>query len=133
MKARILFGEKYSKNSRAYNVTTEISRQPKRNFCRPIDRETSQKPLEDIGEKGLEIVQGCLNVAGVTDVEITPYCLGVTKGEAFDWEDIHPHVMVLLRLAFGEQCNDIEIIDGDAKACKKSSETEPDAEGTETG
>ena len=55
------------------------------------------------GETGHRLAQEILAIEGVTQVTMGPYSLDVTKGAAFEWEDLSPAITKVLLALFREQ------------------------------
>ena len=81
---------------RVYHVNFEISQSVIESFKRPL-RETSEKYLKKVGERGTLLLREIFAIPGVTEVYIEPYELDVEKGYAFSWGEIEPAVMEALR------------------------------------
>jgi hypothetical protein len=96
-------------DDRGYNLTVEISEAFHDSFLRPL-RDTSDRFLERVGAIGEKVVRGLIAIPGVERVEIGPYYVNVHKGVAFDWKEIHGHVVEVLRSAFPQgNVADVEV------------------------
>lgn len=88
-----------------FHVTGEISQTNSRRFERPL-RPSSDRYLEEVGDAGKTIVETVLPMRGITSVTISPYCLRVEKGSAFDWTwegtDLKANILHVLLDALGE-------------------------------
>ncbi len=89
-----------------FHTTLEISEDIHQHFMRPI-RESSLTYLNKVGEIGTRIITQTLALDGVIEAHIQPYKLSVEKGEAFDWRDIEPGVVEILKKEFGEEAPEI--------------------------
>lgn len=65
-------------------------------FHFPIGREYSND-LKEIGEVGRTIVETLDIIGGITTVIIQPYELTIEKGRMFDWEELIPQIVVVLK------------------------------------
>lgn len=103
MKARIITERVPNPYHRRYHMPVEVSAYHIHNFHRPL-RDSSEKYLEDLGQCGRQIVEEVMKLDGVTAVTIQPYEVSVSIGEAFEWEDIHPHVIMILKGMVVQKC-----------------------------
>ena len=112
MKSRIITERISNPFYRYYHTTVEISESRQQSFERPL-RDSSEKHLEEVGKHGREIVETLLRLDGVTNVALHPYKVGVSIGEAYEWEDVHPHILATLKKVFADKCHvseeDVEV------------------------
>lgn len=101
MVPKIIIESQPDPNYRRYYINTEISQSPRLDFWRPL-RESSEFFLKQAGEIGSTLIRKVFNIPGVIYVFIKPYELAVTKGEAFDWEEVETPVLEVLKETFGE-------------------------------
>lgn len=94
---------------REYGVTVEISQQPIHSFMRPLGRESSERYLKDVGEVGTVLLRELFAIPGVSKVFITPYELTIDKGLAFNWDEIEPSIIEVLKRVFGETGQEIAV------------------------
>lgn len=109
IKPRIVVEQVPNRDIHVYHVTMEVSNTPLHEFRRPIERPSSDKYLKEVGERGTKLVKSLLHLPGVDDVWISPYRLSVTKGNAFDWDDIEPEVLAILKKGFGRKVGDVQV------------------------
>ncbi len=95
---------------RVYNLTTEISKHHIHNFWRPLREGSSDKYLEEVGELGASLLHEVFALPGVNEVFIKPYELSVTKGDAFEWDEIEPDILEALKKCFGETEQEVRVI-----------------------
>lgn len=84
------------------HVKVEISQTNYQSFYRPL-RSSSNSYLEEVGEKGAELVRRAIGIPGVTEVMISPYELSLRKALLFDWKKIIPPAEKALKEIFGRE------------------------------
>jgi hypothetical protein len=112
MKHRIVVETHPNQHCLTFHSTTLLSEAHQLDFHRPL-RESSEKFLEKIGERGSKLVQALLAIDGVVQVLIEPYHFCVIKGQAFSWEDIKPKILEAgqaLFVASGASAEPVEVI-----------------------
>lgn len=95
--------------TKEYHLTERISNGP---FCEIVQMSQGNESmyLEKIGEKGVALTREILALQGVVKVGINPYALMVTKGDAFEWYEIEPDILEILKNSFGQTEREIKII-----------------------
>lgn len=105
MKARIIVERVPNPHCLVFHTTAELSQGSiSQLFWRPL-RPYSEPYLNEMGEHGARVVRQIFAIAGVAEVSITPYHLHISKGEAFDWEDIKPAIIEVIRSLFQNKYN----------------------------
>ncbi len=56
----------------------------------------------DVGYLGHELVLKLNEVDGIEEVYLSPFCLGIGKNPAFDWEDIEADILFSLETVVGK-------------------------------
>ncbi len=110
---------------RNYHTTAEISHYSIHNFWRPLRRQSSDSYLEQVGRIGTQLLMDIFAISGVNEVFIKPYELHVSKGKAFDWEDIEPAIIEALKVTFVTgKPEEIEVIRAGAEIPKEEKPSE---------
>lgn len=80
------------------------------------------KPTSKLGETGVSLIRGLNCIPGITRVTIRPYSITITKGIAFNWEEIKCNTIELLKACFSCDPTEIYIIkDGQVLTMRKMS------------
>lgn len=121
MKPRIVVETVPNPNYLLFHATALLSDARQVEFHRPL-RESSKTYLEKLGGEGGKLVVALFDIDGVTSVLVQPYCVGVTKGEAFSWDDIKPKALDALKAVFvarGTSAESVEVADEGYKPGKR--------------
>ncbi len=95
---------------RKYHTGSEISQCSYYQTRRPFPRELGVDPKKQIGEKGVALLSEVVKLEGVAEVTLSPYCLSVEIGRAFNWEEIDPQIIKALKETFGDEKDKVEVI-----------------------
>ena len=110
MKARIVIEQCPNPHFQEFHCTALLSEARRQEFKRPL-RDSSEKYLKLLGEKGAGLIHTLFGIAGVAEVFISPYEITVVKGEAFDWKDIQPETLEALKAVFAAHGMDAESVE----------------------
>lgn len=115
MKARIIAERFPNPYRRSYHMTVEVSEKCIEIFSRPLC-DNFEERFKEVGKYGREIVETLLRLDGITGVTLQPYQVNVGIGEAYEWEDIQPHIIATLKKVFVQKC---EVTEDEVKVTEK--------------
>ena len=106
-------------NARKFCATKEISLSQLVSFKLPYqeDEDLSVK-LELLGGVGILFLKKISAIPGIEEIYFSRYSVTIWKSSAFEWEDIEGSIITALKMIFGPEAEQVEIVRDDRTSRK---------------